>query len=208
MKQFLNVCFELGVPIAQEKTEWGSEVIVFLGILLNGSTWTLAIPEDKHLKAVNLLSKLLAKRKATVEEIQKLVGFLNFLGRAIYPGRVFTRCMYAKFAGPQFTKLKKYHHIKLDAEFKEDCTVWLQFLEDEDWNRVAQRLFIDLNHTETARTLCFYTDASGNSELGMGCRFNSDYAYAQWPPGFVGQPNGLSIEFLELLALRWGLYMG
>ena len=169
MNQFLGVCFKLGVPIAQEKTEWGSEVIVFLGILLNRSTWTLAIPEDKCLKAVTLLNRLLAKQKATVEEIQKLVGFLNFLGRAIYPGQVFTRRMYNKFAGPQFTKLKKYHHIKLDNEFKEDCMVWLQFLEDKDRNRVAQRPFVDLNHTETARTLRFYSNASGNSKLGMGC---------------------------------------
>ena len=32
-----------------------------------------------------------AQRKITVLQLQKICGFLNFLGRAIIPGRAFTR---------------------------------------------------------------------------------------------------------------------
>ena len=55
MKIFLEVCTVIGVPISAEKTVWAMRVIVFLGMLLNGETFTLSIPEEKRLKAVNLL---------------------------------------------------------------------------------------------------------------------------------------------------------
>ena len=33
-----------------------------------------------------------------VHDLQKLCGFLNFLSKAVFPGRTFTRHMYAKFS--------------------------------------------------------------------------------------------------------------
>ena len=41
--------------------------------------------------------------------------------------------MYQKFANVVDKKgkqLKHYHHVKLDSEFKSDCTVWQMFLEN------------------------------------------------------------------------------
>ena len=98
----------------------------------------LCIPEEKRIKAINLLSRFMSKRKAKVKEIQSLCGFLKFLNRAIHPGRVFMRHMYSTYStiwtnkqrdsgkGRSFN-LKPYHHIKLDNEFKADCKIWLQF---------------------------------------------------------------------------------
>ena len=82
------------------------------------------------------------KKKATVKQLQSLAGVLNFLNRAIHPGHVFTRRMYAKFshvvkidnnpnANPEITlkfKLKQFHHVNLDAEFHRDCQTWLNIL--------------------------------------------------------------------------------
>ena len=45
--QFLTLCSEVGVPIAVEKTEWVTEIIIFLGILLDGCSHTLSIPIKK-----------------------------------------------------------------------------------------------------------------------------------------------------------------
>ena len=50
-------------------------------------------------RAVNTLRYLLGKKKATVKDLESLAGLLNFLNRAIFPGRAFTHRMYAKFAG-------------------------------------------------------------------------------------------------------------
>ena len=56
----------------------------------------LSVPDDKRIKAINLVNQALSKRKLTVKEVQKLTGTLNFLNRAIVLGRAFTRGMYQK----------------------------------------------------------------------------------------------------------------
>ena len=55
IQPFIDLCQEVGVLLAFDKTEWSSVRIVFLGILLDGKDMILAIPEDKRRKAINLL---------------------------------------------------------------------------------------------------------------------------------------------------------
>ena len=141
IQQFLDMCNEIGIPIALEKTVWATLQIVFLGILLDCEHLCLGIPIEKRDKALYLLNSMLSKKKATVKDIQTLCGYLNFLGKAIFPGRMFTCRMYAKYSCimqlPSTVttgnvesdvqtlqggfKLKQFHHVKLDGEFKKDC---------------------------------------------------------------------------------------
>ena len=51
LNQLLAICSQIGFPIALEKTEWASQVTVFLGILLDGKNYTLSIPLEKRQKA-------------------------------------------------------------------------------------------------------------------------------------------------------------
>ena len=92
--QFLEVCKQVGCPISIEKTEWATQLIVFLGILLNGNTLTLSVPTDKCELAASLLRTAILKKKVPIKFIQQLTGTLNFLTKAIVPGRVFMRGMY------------------------------------------------------------------------------------------------------------------
>ena len=113
------------------KTEWMTVVIVFLGTLLDGVNHCLCIPEEKRLKALNQIRWIKSKKKVTIKEVQKLTGLLNFLNRAIVPGRVFTRRMYAKLSTTASTgkKLKQFHHVNLGAEFRKDASIWESFLQ-------------------------------------------------------------------------------
>ena len=189
-KIFLDVCFVIGVPISAEKMVWATRLIVFLGILLDGETFTLSIPEEKRATAINLLGKMIAKRKATVKEIQQLAGLLNFLNRAIFTGHAFTRRMYAKFAGivrgrkGERSMLKGYHHVKLDREFKIDCQVWMSFL-DADNVRTVARPYVDLSEGKNVTQLEFYSDASLNKDFGICARFEREWTYAKWPENFI-----------------------
>ena len=226
MQQFLDLCQEVGFPISVDKMVWTTLQIVFLGILLNGQTFTLSIPLEKCIAAQDMLQRLLKKKKATVWELQQLCDYLNFLIRAIFPGRVFTRQMYSKFAGITQAKawimarsrnepnthisiskkLKPYHHICLDREFKLDGEVWLQFLSMDSMTAV-NRPMIDLARQPVPPTdLNFYSDASTNPELGFGCIYNNRcWIGEQWEPNFIHsvQP---SIEYLELFTLCAGIF--
>ena len=144
--------------------EWGTTVIVFFGVLLDSSTHTLAIPEEKRVRALNELGLMVTSKKSTVKAIQSLAGLLNFFHRVIVPGRAFTRHMYSKFSG-MLSKLKPYHHIRLDGEFKQDCRMWQAFLNSN--RRGICRPFIDFDAVLDVRVLDFYTDAAKGHILGV-----------------------------------------
>ena len=199
MLRFLRICSEIGILISHEKTEWGTHVITFLGFLLDGENFKISIPEDKRIKAINSLQKLSQKKKAMMSELQQLAGFLNFLNRAIFPGRAFTRRMYAKFSGKNVEHLKTYHHVCLDSEFHSDCQVWLTFLNDK-FIKAVSKPYADLSQEEIATELEFFSDASLNENYGVGARFGNEWIFAQWPEGFIKEKNP-SIQYVELLGL-------
>ena len=149
-----------------------------------------------------MLRSFLDKKKATLKDLEKLASHLNFLNRAIVPGRALTRRMYAKFSG--MTKLKPHHHITLDKEFKLDYKVWEVFLSGDD---SVMRPFIDMSEKVTADQLNFYSDASANRDLGFGAIFKNRWIFSKWEPNFVidAQP---SIEFLGVICpVCWYIHL-
>ena len=205
VSRFMDMCSYLGIPIAVEKTDWASTRIVFLGILILGDQLLLSIPEVKRLKALNMAKNLIQQRTATVLELQRFVGYLNFLCKAIFPGRAFTRRMYAKFYPKQLV-LKPYHHMSLDAEFKGDCEMWVQFLNTPE-SYVVCRPFVDIDGCLDVQQLQFYTNASASAvHGGFGGTFSNQWFASKWEEGFIQEFNPC-IEFLELYALCMGVFI-
>ena len=202
IKCFLEVCKLINFPISMEKTSWASQCTVFLGFLIDTVRQMIGIPMEKITKGINMLNFVLGKRKVTILQLQKICGFLNFLSRAIVPGRAFTRRLYGHTAG---TKLKQHHHLNINREMRLDLTVWLEFLKHP---AAYNRPFMDFSDILTADELNFYTDSSKNPDLGCGGYFNKDYFYIKWSKNFIVE-NDPSITYLELYAvavalLSWG----
>ena len=202
LQRFLDFCSEVGFPVALEKTEWASTMITFLGLLINTMNGTVSIPIDKVERAKNMISRLMSKHKMTIHEVQKLCGYLNFLCRAIVPGRSFTTRMYAplRIRNKQGQLLKKHHHVKITAEMKMDMNVWMGFLETP---LAYSRPFIDFSDEWTPEEMNWYTDAAKNSKLGFGGYCNQSYMYGIW--GEFIDIHDPSIEFLELYAVTIGV---
>ena len=146
-------------------------------------------------------------RKATIKQIQVLTGSLNFLTRAIVPGRVFTRGMYTKLChtDSRGRVLKDHHHVRIDKEFKEDCKVWTKFLEQDTRGSNLCQPFLDINKFEMSDTLNFYSDASG--KIGFGAIFNDHWMFGHWNEQFLKDKP--SIGYQELFGLcavllTWG----
>ena len=98
MQEFLDLCSKVGMPINMSKTHWASQLIVFLGILLNDINFTISVPEEKRARVLQLLNILVEKHTSKVKQLQILCGYLNFLCKAIFPGRAFVCCMCAKYS--------------------------------------------------------------------------------------------------------------
>ena len=91
IEKFLEVCAAIRFPVVMDKTCYATTTITFLGMLLDTVQQTISIPANKIGKAVNQINCILSSRKwkATVIQIQRLCGILNFICRAIVPGRPF-----------------------------------------------------------------------------------------------------------------------
>ena len=182
VRAFIEISSIIGLTIVKEKTEWATLQIVFLGICLLGDKLLVSIPEDKRLRAVNMAKLLSGKKKATIYQLQKFMGFLNFLCKAIYLGCAFTRRMYSKipWLDSQGNKLKQHHHVPLDQEFRLDCLVWVEFL-DKNVQLAVCRPFI----TRTAQELDLFMDSSGNCNLGFGGYFKNEWFAGTWDIGLL-----------------------
>ena len=129
-----------------------------------------------------MLQEILSKKKATVKDLQRLCGYLNFICKAVVPSRSFMRRMYAKYSvivnkdgTPKSSyeyKLKQHHHIHLDSEFKLNCRVWLKFLSG-DLAHVVNRPMMDL--AIEAKHIAFYSDASRSDKKGFGAVLGTDW---------------------------------
>ena len=174
LQMFLDICKQIRFPVSLEKTIFGDTCITFLGFLLDGKRLLISIPVEKVEKAKTVIQQVLVKRKVTIHQIQKLCGLLNFLCRAIVPGRAFTRQIYSTLTG---FNLRPHHHVLVKAEVCKDLQVWLQFLSHP---LAFCRPFIDSSHTLQVDQLLFYTDSSCNPDLGFDGICQESWMYSKW----------------------------
>ena len=201
IQTFLEVCGKINFPVSMDKTVWGTTTLVFLGLLIDTEKQLVSIPVDKIMRAINLIEKMLnsSRSRTTLKELQRLCGFLNFIGKAIVPGRAFTRRLYTFGNGI----LKPHHHLPIKEEMKMDLNMWLTFLRHPN---AFSRPFFEFNSEEQALQLNWYTDAAGSAELGCGGFFNSEWFIIQWEEEFMYK-NRPSINYLELYAVTIGILL-
>lgn len=184
-------------PISDEKTVYATTLIVFLGLLINSVTRTLCILVDKRDAALGQIDMILWSKKIKMHKLEALTGLLNFLCRAIVPGRTFTRCFYDRIAG-----VKQHHHIRVDHALKEDLLVWKNFLKNS--NSLC-RPFMDFSEILKADELDFYTDASlSNERAGFGVVYGKTWTFSQFPDWMLDNEQ-VAIHTLEMYALVLGV---
>ena len=91
LNRFLEICGEINFPVSNDKTFFAANYMEFLGLGLDGRRHLIVIPQDKLARALEVVRKMLGKNKTTIRELEQLCGYLNFLCKAVVPGRTFTR---------------------------------------------------------------------------------------------------------------------
>ena len=197
--KFLEVCNNIRFPVAMDKTFWATTKLSFLGLLIDTANQIICIPMEKIQKASTLIGSILEKKKKKIKihQLQQITGFLNFLGKAVVPGRAFTRRLYCIEENALAKHMRQDHHINITAEMKMDLQLWNIFLQHPS---IYARKFIDLDSSIQSSDVDFYTDASANPELGCGGVCGNDWFILQWNDKFV-KKHKPSINYLELYAM-------
>ena len=124
LNKFLQLCHHIGVPMSREKTTIPSTNTIFLGIELDTVNRLARLPMDKLQDYVLLIQTHLSDEKITRQDLESLIGKLNFAS-SVVPARPFLRRLYNLLTPSQ----KPYYHIKLSLSIKQDLQTWLTFLQ-------------------------------------------------------------------------------
>ena len=158
---FYRMSDALGIPIKHTKTVPPTTTITFLGLELDSIEMEVRLPAEKLDKLRLELVKMQNKRKPTLQELQSLIGLLNFAYSVVVPGRAFLRRIIDLTLGIK----KSYHYRSLNLSARADISAWLFFIENFN-GRALILPEIVLSSDE----ISLHTDASN---LGMGCCLGS-----------------------------------
>jgi hypothetical protein len=72
MNTFTEVCSQLGVPIAGDKTEGPSTRITYLGLLIDTEKMLIQIPDEKVQELFYFFNQASKRKKITLRQLQSL----------------------------------------------------------------------------------------------------------------------------------------
>lgn len=191
LTSFQSMCKRLGVPLAPEKTEGPSRCLSFAGIELDTETMEARLPPEKITKYLNLVNEHAHKKKATLRDMQSLVGSLNHCCYVIPSGRAFLRRLIDLTKGVT----NPHHHIRYNKEVRADLATWSLFLANFNGRAMLLQPQVPRNGT-----LEIYTDAS--QTFGFGAILNHHWFAGTWP----GPWASFHITLLELYPIVAALY--
>ena len=187
----LRVFMSLRAPLVASKTLSPSQVLEFMGIVLDTTCMEARLPEDKLTHTRDLLKSFRGRRSVRLVELQSLIGTLQFACKVVVPGRTFLqRIIYLTREVPSC-----FHHIRLNKEFFKDLNMWQAFL--TGWN--GRSFFLDSTVTPSPE-LELFTDAA--STVAFGGYLNGKWFQGRWLPHMLlSREKGISIEWQELFPI-------
>jgi len=162
-----QTCSELGVILANEKTEGPATCLTVLGIEIDSAAMELRLPADKLTRLAGLLEAWHGRKAGIRRDLESLVGMLQHASKVVRPGRIFLRRIYDLLAATNH--FKPHFTVRLNRECRADIDWWHRFI--RSWNgtsllRQARALTPDVH---------LWSDASGHWGCGahwQGLWFN------------------------------------
>ena len=196
----LAVFHYLGIPLAEDKIEGPSQVLTFLGILLDTLQGEARLPPDKLADLRTILRQCNSRSFISKSELATLMGKLSFAARVVVPGRTFTRRLWDLKARYDHPRMKPHYRGALNAACRADIKWWNILL--DGWN--GKSFFLH-NAWIPAMELGLYTDASGS--WGFGAYYGAEQRWLQGK--WTDDQAELSIGYKELYAVvaacsTWG----
>ena len=141
----------LGVPLAPNKVFGPTQVLEFLGIILDPDLMEARLSEQKVHKLQVLISSMQPRRKCTKRQLLSLIGSLSFSTKVIVPSHPFLSCL-IKLS----TTLRQMDHfVYLKQGIREDLAMLSHFLQGWD----GRSFFLE-NEFTAIPDISLYTDAS------------------------------------------------
>ena len=146
---------EISLPLSPEKLVPPTQCLNFLGLGIDTIGMVITVPEDKKTDIIACLQSALHAKKLRAKQLQSLAGKLNFITKAVPPGRTFSARIYWAFKNVQ-----PNWHISVTKEMRKDLQMWIVFL--QEFGGCTPILM------EIQPTVQICMDALANPDLGWG----------------------------------------
>ncbi len=195
----LQLCSDLGLQVAAEKTEGPVTTLTFLGIEIDSRLCQLRLPRDKLDNLTCLLNHWMLRhhppghsatprRTGTKRDLLSLIGLLNHAAAVVCPGRSFLRSL----IDASTTVKHLDHHVTLRAQARADIAWWYTFI--SSWNGVSTLPEADPSHF-------LYSDASGTWGCGAFC--GQSWFQVQWRESWA-RVHIAAKELVPIVIAIWG----
>lgn len=195
---FHLICARLGVPIADDKTVEPTTCLTFLGIELDTVAMQMRLPASKLDELRTKVQTTILTPTITLQDLQSIIGLLNFACQVVAPGRAFIRRLIDATVGVKQAKSK----ITVTSWMKLDLEMWLDFL--NQYNGITlfpSRLWVSND------TIQFFTDSAGGRSGGFGIFFHNKWAFGRWPHQWVKLGRLQDMTYLELFPVVVALHV-
>lgn len=185
LNTFMALSERINLPVKHSKTVQPSTTVILHGIEVDTLELQIRLPQDKLQAAKSKVDDMYRRKKVKLQELQSLIGTLNFACRVIVAGRTFLRRLIDLTKGIQ----NPNHFIRLNSESRKDLSAWKVFLDQFNGTYICLP-----NRWVSSNTLKLFTDASGN---GFAAVFGENWIQGRFPEEWIK----VNIAIKELLPI-------
>jgi hypothetical protein len=164
---------DIGMPMDHSKEVGPSTELTYIGYLINTVDFTIGVPCGKRESTLALLEASMSKKKTSVEDLESLIGKLQFNEKAVRQGRSYLYALRQQLVKAQLGKAESWHRIKLNSVAKHELTWWHKALQHD--SKVSL-----LHYVKWTDPLGVLEPSSDASEWGCGAYFNGEYISLPW----------------------------
>ena len=116
----MQILLALGFAFAAHKCQGPRQLMKWLGLLYNSVEMTVALPEEKVLKAAELIVRTSEAQKVSRRDLDRLFGYLSFCCSVVFGGRAFLHGVRRLRYRSDGTVRGAGHHVHVNKALKED----------------------------------------------------------------------------------------
>ena len=161
-------------------------VMVFLGVLYNSIDMTMKITEERLREIKSLIEDWLKRKSASLHDMQKLLGKLNFVCGTVHAG-----CVFVSRLINNMTNMPQKGSRRIEKGLHKDLKWWKKYLQEFDGVNIIPNFDGSRPDEEFSTDSCL---------TGCGGWANGKYFHAEFPRSVTDNPEA-HINELEALTL-------
>ena len=167
-RAFVNLLDNLCVQRSQKKSVAPTEIVEFLGNLINTVDMTIGVTPQRKIQVLKELEQWHHRKVCTRRQLESLIGKLQFMSNCIWPGRLFISRLLM-----EMKQMKRDKFYPMSAEVRKDIKWWYLFLPGFKGTLILWLLDVEQIDQEFATDACMVAAGGVSGDTYFRCKFQN-----------------------------------